>query len=405
MRGCCYITSRAMLAVVLVILVFCSCGKDTKKMDDRITFKRRDKRPYGTWVAYEGLRHIFPNAEISGRAKNVIELSSSYGKHQAMIFVGFDVTLGSNETDALLSFIGRGNHVLLSSMHFGDSLLHALDIRVGGNAASAAMGLQPEKDSLTVSVDHPVTGDSLAFTYPGKADDDFADSLDLKYATVLGRDGKGRPNFIQYTYKGGGSLLIHFAPMALTNFFLLHKNNMTYYDNVLSYIPKDVTDVTWNDGYTLQQRDRDSGFQSLGFIMKNRQLRTAFWLLVGLLLVVYLFESKRRQRIVPVIEGLRNTSLDFVVTIGRLYFQRRDNQNLVTKMAAHFMDHIRTRYNLTIHLSDPGFVERLAYKTGITPDFLHILTGDIMRLQDSPSVSDEELLELNKKLEEFYKKA
>ncbi|HVW60314.1 MAG TPA: hypothetical protein VHC48_09775, partial [Puia sp.] len=119
----------------------------------------------------------------------------------------------------------------------------------------------------------------------------------------------------------------------------------------------------------------------------------------------YLFESKRRQRIVPVIEGLRNNSLDFVTTIGRLYYQRRDNRNLVTKMAMHFQDHIRTRYNLAVHLSDEGLVDRLSWRTGISKEFLHALTDDLLRLQESPAVSDEELLTMNKKLEEFYKQA
>ena len=41
----------------------------------------------------------------------------------------------------------------------------------------------------------------------------------------------------------------------------------------------------------------------------------------------------------------------------------------------------------------------------MSKEFLHVLIGDLLRLQDSYAVSDEELLALNKKLEEFYKQA
>jgi hypothetical protein len=54
-------------------------------------------------------------------------------------------------------------------------------------------------------------------------------------------------------------------------------------------------------------------------------------------------------------------------------------------------------------VTDEGFVDRLAYKTGFPKEFLNVLKGELLHLQDSPSVSDEELLALNKKLEEFYK--
>jgi hypothetical protein len=106
-----------------------------------------------------------------------------------------------------------------------------------------------------------------------------------------------------------------------------------------------------------------------------------------------------------VIAPLRNTSLEFVTTIGRLYYQRRDNQNLAAKMATHFQDHIRTKYNIPVHLADPGFVERLSYRTGINKDHLRMLAEDILRMQQQENVTDSELLELNQKLEEFYKQA
>lgn len=391
---------RRWVWLLLFFLPLLSCNPGgRKKLNKRITFWRKDKIPYGTYVAYEGLSYLFPNAEVSISSVSFSTLAQGGARKRALIFIGHFAELEASEINGLLNFVGQGNHVFMSALHFSDSLLHALNLRLGPGDSVGS-----ENDGLRVSVLQPGSFDSLSYAYPGVAYDSWIDSLDQKYATVLGRDARGRPNLIRFTYKGGGSLMLHFAPMAFTNFFLLHKNNKEYYDDVLSYIPNDVNEVLWDENLRYDNNKRNA-FSALGFLLKNPSFRIALLLLVLLLLLIYLFESKRRQRIIPVIEGLRNNSLDFVRTIGRLYYQRRDNQNLVVKMATHFQDHIRTRYNLSVHLSDPVFVDKLSYKTGIAKEFLQGLTDDLLRLQEGPQVLDEELLALNKKLEEFYKQA
>jgi len=355
--------------------------------------------PYGTFVAYRDLSHIFPNADIKISGESMSKISLQGGTKKALIYIGHVADPDEQELAAMMRFLGDGNHIFISALHFGDSLLHALSIRT-------EPGYEPPynaRDSLRVSVLQPGTSDSFSYAYPGVIMDTYVSTLDSQYATILGKDMKGRPNIIKFRYKGGGTLIVHFAPLALTNYFLLHKKNIGYYDNTLSYIPRDVDEVLWDERW---RYGSDNGsFSALGFIKKIPALWSALMLLLLVLLMVYLFESKRRQRIVPVIEGLRNNSLDFVQTIGRLYYQRRDNQNLVGKMAAHFQDYIRNKYNIAVHMSDETFVDRLSWKTGVSKESLSILTGELGRLQQTRAVSDQELLALNKKLEEFYKQA
>jgi hypothetical protein len=257
-------------------------------------------------------------------------------------------------------------------------------------------------DSLKLSIYHPVSGDSLAFAYPGDAYDSWARRLDSQYTTILGRDALGRPDLVRFNYKGGGTLYLHFAPMAFTNFFLLHKNNKAYYDNALSYLPSTAEAVIWDDYF---RYDRTNNFSALQYIMNNRSLKWAFWLLLLLFALIYGFDSKRKQRIVPVIDPLRNTSLDFVKTIGRLYYQRRDNHNLALKMVVHFQDYVRTRYNLPVTALDEDFVERLSYKTGFPKENLRELAEYIKTLPGKRYVPDGELLDFEKKVKEFYKGA
>jgi hypothetical protein len=224
----------------------------------------------------------------------------------------------------------------------------------------------------------------------------------------------GRPNFVQFNYEGGGSLYIHLAPAAFTNFFLLHKNNKAYYDNVLSYLPRNSEVVRWDDYFRYHKGGSDEGgsgqkgkglFGAGSWLSKQPALSQAMWLLLLLMLIIYLFESKRKQRAIPVIQPLKNASVDFVKTIGRLYFQRHDNSNLAQKMTVHFQDYVRSKYGIRTSLRDPEFEKRLAWKTGYDIKALSDLLYFINMLHDTPSVTDEGLLELNHKLEHFYKHA
>jgi hypothetical protein len=386
--------NRVFIALgLLLVLASCQLSR-TKRIDRRVTLKHRDYLPYGTKVAYDGLPYLFPNSTISSNNKPLSALSSSEGK-KAYLIVGGVMDPSPADIGSIMDFVGEGNHILISARQFGDSLLHTLGVK-----ASYGEFSEGPMDSLRVSVIQPLTGDSLSFSYPGDSFDGWVDEFDPQYGTVLGRDHLGRPNFLRFNYKGGGSLYLHFAPLAFSNFFLLHKKNMAYYQDALSYIPVTVQEVVWDDYFTEPRRRHTS---ALDYLLGNKSFAYGFWLLLLLLLLIYLFESKRRQRPIAVILPLQNTSLDFVRTIGRLYFQRRDNHNLASKMVTHFVDTVRTRYNLGASALDEELVTRLAYRTGYQQEALSQLIGYMRVLPSKAYVPDEELMDFHRQLEAFYK--
>lgn len=386
-----------LIPALILMLPLASCHfSRSKVLNRRITLWRKDKIPYGDQIAYDGLSYLFPNATISVNRKAPSYLQPGDGK-KAYIIIVPEIDPTPADINAILNFVGEGNHVFISAARFGDSLLHTLSLRAG---YVHGFGMVP--DSLQLSIYHPVTGDSLSFAYPGDAFDSRVGSLDSQYTTILGRDHLGRPDLVRFNYKGGGSLYLHFAPLAFSNFFLLHHNNISYYNLTMSYLPQTVQEVIWDEYF---RYDHTKEFSALQYIFSNRALAWAFWLLLLLFALIYLFDSKRKQRPIPLIEPLRNTSLDFVRTIGRLYFQRRDNHNLATKMVTHFQDQVRTRYNLPVTALDEDFVVRLSYKAGYRRESLSRLVGYMRELPSKAYVPDEELLDFHRQLEAFYKLA
>ncbi|HTQ28768.1 MAG TPA: hypothetical protein VMI35_11590 [Puia sp.] len=391
----------------MLTMLSTGCGSRPKLLDQRISLWRKDRIPYGTFYAYENLRYIFPRAIITENNSSPADYryfvntdyssqSNTTKQRKGYIIIAPRVIPDQREINALMNFVGEGNQVFISAFHIGDSLLSSLKIKMAGDSGFFA------SEKLGVSVYSPITGDSMSFTYPGLALDNGIDSLDTTYTTVLGRDRSGHPNFVRFSYKGGGNLFLHFAPLALTNFFLLHQDNKAYYDNVFSYLPSGLEEVKWDDYF---RYPRNSNFSAFQFILNSRPLRWAFWLVLLLFGIVYLFESKRRQRMIPAIGSLRNSSLDFVKTIGRLYYQRKDHGDLASKMSAQFLDHVRSKYNIPTSLMNEAFIDRVSYKSGYHREGVADLVTWIRMFQDGYTPRDEELLDFNQKIEAFYKQA
>ncbi|HLY70995.1 MAG TPA: DUF4350 domain-containing protein [Puia sp.] len=395
---------------ILLILAFTAvagCHFDNKKkLNRRITLWRKDKIPYGDYYTYENLHYLFPSAKMTlnktSPARNVEFYPASYStteatpkSKKAYVIISPQVIPNEYEISAMMSFVGDGNYIFISTFYISDSLLKSINAKTTVDRDRLSYG-----DTLRVKIKNPVDYSRISFQYPGNSYGSYASTLDSEYATILGTDETGHANFIKFTYKGDGAVFLHLAPMTFTNFFLLYKDNKSYYDLAFSYLPKSITEIKWDDYFRYPNY---GNFSSLKFLLSNPSFRWAFWLLLLLFLLIYLFESKRKQRMIPAISPLRNTSLDFVTTIGRLYYQRRDNLNLATKMSIHFLGQVRTKYNMQTSFLDQEFTDRLAYKSGYNKDGVAKIIEYIKVIQQQQFISDESLITFNKEIEQFYK--
>lgn len=387
------------LALLLLLASLAGCGKQISK---RVSFWRNDKIPYGTWYAWHHLGYLFPKAEVLTTNSSPVTFYGMNESGSAYFVIGHSLEPDEKELKAILNYALAGNHVFVSALSIGQNMLDSFRL-----SASVNKPLFLKGDSLTLSLADPDTYDSLSFSYPGIRAANYFTSLDSTITTILGKDIAGNANFVKFSYEGGGSVLLHLAPAAFTNFFLLHRENKNYYDLALSSLPDSVNTIWWDDYYRTHTNGvgnaERSSYSKLGVFLQNEVLRWAFWLSLLLFAIIYIFESKRKQRVVPVITPLNNTSLDFVKTVGRLYYQRKDNKNLAEKMSAHFLSHVRMRYRLPTAELTEDFVKQLSYKSGYPFAPLNEIVTQIKGLENKQSVSDEELLAFNSKTENFYK--
>jgi hypothetical protein len=137
----------------------------------------------------------------------------------------------------------------------------------------------------------------------------------------------------------------------------------------------------------------------------QKPFKWAFWLFILLLLLFVLMEMRRKQRYIPFVKPPKNDSLDFVKTIGRLYYDKGDHKNLCRKMAAYFLEHVRAVYKIPTNLLDDKFIRTLQYKSDATEFEIRSIVSFIKFMDDGGMVGKGQLISFHQELESFYKKA
>jgi hypothetical protein len=392
----------AVLMLAFGVLIVASTKNRLRRLDERITLRQADKIPYGTSVAKGLLSSLFPHAAIYyNKAQPADWDSVSYSEpNQVVVLIADRFNADEEELSRLLSFIKEGNYVFIVAKSFSYDAIETFHFSY--NESSFDQFLNLSDDSLRIRLEKPVFATDKLFIYPGKKYESSFYSLDTLRTKVLGRNEDGKPNFIQMK-AGKGSLFIHAAPLAFSNYFILHKNNREYYQKALSVIPPEVDKILWNEYYLIKPRTKDEkGPNWLGVLMKYPAFK--WGLLTGLVTVLLfvLLGMRRMQRMIPAYERPKNDSLDFVKTIGRLYYDRKDHKNLARKMASYFLDHVRTRYKLPTQALDDEFVQNLQYKSGYPIEDLRQIIGFINNLDGMPAISENQLSRFHKQVELFY---
>lgn len=402
-----YILGSVLLGAVIILFVTGN-NKRNRTLDERITLRKQDKIPYGTYVAYRNLKHIFPNASIytNKYEPGFWDSLSVHDSKQAFIAVCGRFDPDEGEMKRLISFAENGNDVFISAMKISYDAEKIINCSTNDYKLPSYFGDElVGTDTMNVTLSDPPYDKIYKYSYPGKPYGSVFTRIDDKTTNVLG-EAEDLTNFI-HLRAGKGNFYIHLSPMAFSNYFILHKNNMDYYEKTLSVIKPDVTKVLW-DEYYLNKRSSDNERKKtswLTVLFRYPALKAALLTAIFALLLYVLLEMRRKQRMIPVMTKPRNDSLDFVKTIGRLYYDKGDHKNLCKKMGAYFLEHVRNKYKLPTNLLDDEFVKNLQYKSGVEESEIRGIVSFIKWLDEAEVINNNQLSNFHKELESFYKKA
>ncbi|MFT4022371.1 MAG: hypothetical protein QM664_01155 [Flavihumibacter sp.] len=389
-------------ALLFAALVLTGCKKTLNR---NITLSKSDRNPYGAWYAYAQLDWLFPGATVLDNTESPATKSHGNWTQLEWLAEGFKtdssralyMVLASTfdpspeEWEKITAFADAGNSVWLSAGDFGDRLTDSFHLALSsidsGEANFHTAFLAP--------------ADTTTFTYPGFSWHGYFSAFDTAQWQPLARDGHGKVVMIGSRDTTHGHWLLQSTPFAMSNFFLLHRQNKKYYDQLPLFFPEDIDVVVWDNYF--RQPFHQKKYDQWSVMTGSAPLRWS--LFVGLLAAALYIgsEIKRRQRMIPVVDPLTNSSVDFVKTVGRLYFNRHDNADLSLKMLSHFREQVKARYGLQSADWSAEFEQALVYKSGKPAADVSRLMVQVRQVDALQSISDNDLLALNQSIDQFFK--
>ena len=365
-----------------------------KKVNWNDSFDFNEKIPYGSYIFYNHLNDIFPGAKSQTFREPPYNVLNDHAiKTANYLFINTWVNINEYDYKKLEAFIKNGNNVFISASYFGQELNKKLNIKT-------ASDFKIDKNERQFHFTNKYLDTSKKYPIDNRINDYYFLNFDTTKTIVLGANSDKKVNFLKYNI-GKGHLYLHSNPYIFTNYALLDSNDRAYAETSLSFLKNNKTFIL--DQYYALGREENSS--SMRVFLKNPSLRWAFYISFFSLVLFVIYEIKRRQRIIPVIDALENSTLGFVNVVGQVYYEQHDNKNITNKKIAYLLEHIRTLYNLKTSVLDDEFIKSLAHKTWIDAGFVEDLIKYVDLLARNENISNAELKKLNKLIEEFYLKA
>jgi hypothetical protein len=196
---------------------------------------------------------------------------------------------------------------------------------------------------------------------------------------------------------GKGSVTYFTLPIIFTNYYMLKDDNSLAEDLLLDLPNKD----TYWGNRIMGRRAFEDQESLLSFIHSQESLTWAFYTIVISMLSLFIFQIKRKQRIIPVIAKPENDSLRFVEVISNLYLLNKDNKSLLKKKMTYFLEMVRSKYHLNTSVIDEAFFAQLATKSKVRIKHIKKIFRDYDILIGQKTIQNPELLHFNKMIQHF----
>ena len=384
--------------VLLLLALFWSLTeyKDVSTNVWRESYSFSDEQPQGLYIFKELTTRFFKDIPTTtmGYPEDTINTNSLY-----IQFV--PDYLEDREMDTLLSVASKGNDVFIISDFLNDRLVDTLpyffdDVNVIDSSLS--FNFLDSEIAFATNIDFQFL------------DKEFKNKKPEYYYLMNGQDWESDLNYARVATPDSNLLMIE-IPFGEGRIFYHVKKDLFYnhsyrQDRMFEYTQKvfshfDPQHIYLLSPYTVYSADDPTKTRNpLEFIMSQPALKAAYYLLIlGTLLYVF-FSGKRKQKIIPVTVKNENTSLEYIDTVGQLFYQQNQHGKLVKHMKNIF--HHKMQKKFFVAPDHPDYVEVLAKKSKISETELQYVIDRFKNFDDLFDFKADQLVSLNSRLENIY---
>ena len=389
--------------VVGILALFVGSTMEFRKESDldwRQKFTLDSKDPYGAWMFDQLVKTYYDSNNVVYHYKDTLigDLDST-----GMLYIMFGniFTFTQEESRQLFDFVKSGNQALvIGKMKWLEDTTSYMSDEGNRYHTDSILNFTFSNDTsgTIYSYEHYNRGlqekSSLTYGHFGFSNNGYSESL-----------GHIETSIVVYTRTdiGEGSIYQHCVP----EFFINHASKQDYYRDYINTIlgQFDPTFIVMDHPNFNRFGDRDNADtrSPIQFVLSQKSLKTAYYLILFGSLLFVIFKSKRKQRAIPILEKNRNTTLEYVETLSSLFSSQGQSARLIPHIKNYFYHSVKKKYFLDE--KNPNFVKLLSKKSKFDESELQVIVKMLDNSDKGYAYPDDQLINLHRRVENFYKTA
>lgn len=394
----------------MVITLATILGGKPDQINWRRSLNKESKDPYGTYAFSEYVQSLFTHIEVNRNSFQ--EMLDTLSDGQSLLSVSQYFNPSHLEMTRLLNYAERGNSILIVADNFDSNFLDTIGL--AETDIPEYLEFMNFNSQFRYSINDFFVKDTVQFQFSNvhlKSEEkyilrrtDYSYYFEFQDDTtntfkIIAVDSENMPVIIRKEI-GDGQLILCSTPYFFTNIYLLHDDNEQVVRNLLSYIPTET--LIWTEFY---ERGRPEARTPLRYILSRDSLRWAMYITLISLFVYSLIEVRRKFRAIPIVVRPPNQTLNFVKTVGNLYFEKSGNRNIALKRIRFFADQVRSRYFVNLDFNSKSTADILSRKSGVNKDLVEKIINYIIQIKEKGEITTELLEDFSRSLDEFYEKS
>lgn len=345
-----------------------------------VTFRADDQSPFGSFILHDRATDLFENWKVS------YSTISQFDSDENLLILAERMDIQHADFARLFELLDEGKEIMIVSEEFGqlmeDSLSFSTDFKFRFYGAS-----------LLESNEQKIKMGSSSYNYPIEMVSNYFELGEQTDWSVLATTKNG-PIAIEKPIRNGKLVLVT-NPLLFTNFGLLYNGNHELAEKLLNRVSQRAMHYTM-----FYQFGRPEASTPLRYFLSQKALKWSIYLAMVAIVTYLGIDSWRKQRSIPIVTPPTNTSIEYAQTLGGLFQREGNHYKTALKLINHFFSEIRERYWLEPEFTEK-FYNQLAGKSGIEKEHVIQTFRFIEHIRRSPAMSEEQLVELSKKIDVF----
>jgi len=370
-----------------------------KPMNWQRTYESKDKNPFGTNAIFQLLEPTYGKKLAINKGTLYNLPKSNVNEKKCLLLINGSVNLSKTDLITLFDFMEQGNTLLIAADEFRG--LDTFHIRTRPRSYQYFSNIDSLIKKPGVHVKMLAKNNTTVYKYPNLCLDSYFENYDSTKFSSCSVNQDSDAVMIK-TNIGKGKLVLMSMPDVFTNYFLVDHPNRTYAYSVLSYATSDTNDLIWDEYYKTYNIQSDS---FLRLILGSDPLYAAYLLLLITLIIYMISDGRRRQRAIPILEPVNNTTLEFVNVVSHVYFNSNNHKYIADERIKYFYETIRRRFTIQTSEINDLFIEKVTELSGYDKKLVQQIFMYCERLKNSVEATELDLIELNRQITNFNTKS